>query len=790
MASSSDLFSFGLMGRKQMKEQVTPHKISLLALIYQYCELKKKQTIVDEIEDVDKDFMTNSGLKENERLTEELKSDFITVILELLQSADLPLEDLIEKLKPLIRYTLYEDFNTRLKDFYENGVLSLMDFFQELSKLLPEPSTFEPIISSSSVLGLFLRRMILAFDKLSFTQVTMLHSHYKLYYEEVHAPPPPPLMEESGTFGGSLIDSINSQSGGDRLTRSGLVKNIENELKSGEGESAFYSYKQAEYFISKQGFLLQHNENEAMSPGDLQQKITKMLQANPDLAEAHFLSYLNNLRIKEYCTAIYNLYHYFDRSTTLSTDTNAVNKTREDEVFRRYGALNLAALHFRFGHREESLAALHEAIRMAQETNDNVCLQHALSWLHRIEDSGSNRAANLMARSVDRSVDLRLPNITSLGIQALAKHDAFATVKPASVFEYLLKSDILNCKHSQSHFMCVSYAQKSALWNLYGKRESASMAGQLVLNLDTSEAGIYHDGEAVCIALCNMAKLFADNGEYPAALEIVNQAKQRFPSMSQHSYIWMICEQEIVFDRALLNRRWSAAEQAVTCIRAFDAEEANLRRGIVDKEMGKVTEALTGLNKLLEKIKQESAQRTPDFRCRLLLLTLAELYIQTDNTTSAISHVLECLNWAKDHHLQFMVAMATFHLAYVQFHMQLPELALSLLDQQMITVLSHGSGYDRARSLYCYAKCKVAASLKSPESDRKEALLLAVSRMNTVIELFKKIEAYQREKDAIYYQARLYNELGYISEMNKCAYLFKQLDQQYPTLNRVAVNVL
>ena len=28
--------------------------------------------------------------------------------------------------------------------------------------------------------------------------------------------------------------------------------------------------------------------------------------------------------------------------------------------------------------RDESLAALHEAIRMAQETNDHECLQHAL----------------------------------------------------------------------------------------------------------------------------------------------------------------------------------------------------------------------------------------------------------------------------------------------------------------------------------------------------------------------------------------------------------------------------
>lgn len=41
-------------------------------------------------------------------------------------------------------------------------------------------------------------------------------------------------------------------------------------------------------------------------------------------------------------------------------------------------------------------------------------------------------------------------------------------------------------------------------------RENSSMSSQLVLNLDTSDSGIYHNGESVCIALCDMAKHFAD----------------------------------------------------------------------------------------------------------------------------------------------------------------------------------------------------------------------------------------------------------------------------------------
>ena len=42
-------------------------------------------------------------------------------------------------------------------------------------------------------------------------------------------------------------------------------------------------------------------------------------------------------------------------------------------------------------------------------------------------------------------------------------------------------------------------------------REMSSMMNQLILNLDTSDNGVYYNGESVCIALCNIAKLHAEN---------------------------------------------------------------------------------------------------------------------------------------------------------------------------------------------------------------------------------------------------------------------------------------
>ena len=107
---------------------------------------------------------------------------------------------------------------------------------------------------------------------------------------------------------------------------------------------------------------------------------------------------------------------------------------------------------------------------MAQESNDHVCLQHALSWLQRLGVQGTSGTACLLDRLVTKAGELNLPYLTSLGVQSFARHNAIYTAQPSGVFEYLVKSDIVNCQHSLSELMCVSYAQKAALWSMYGNR--------------------------------------------------------------------------------------------------------------------------------------------------------------------------------------------------------------------------------------------------------------------------------------------------------------------------------
>ncbi|XP_064615999.1 anaphase-promoting complex subunit 5-like [Liolophura sinensis] len=771
-----DAISVGVFAKKPLKEVVTPHKLSVLSLIYDYSVMKSKS---------DEKYFTQKQMR-----------NFMTCVLKLLQSPDVPLQKLLNNLKGTLSPSLQEAFSNRLKEFYSDGVSPIMDFFQTLSELLSTDRG--TVISKTSFLGMFIRRMILAFEKLSFSQVISLYGRFKLYYEAVY-PPAAPTDEENGELSKSIAKLSMSLPSFQNLPKSNLTKNLEDlSLSEGYGKEiteGFYSQKQAELFITQQVFLLQHNENEAMPPDKLQDKISEILKINPDLTEAHFLSYLNNLRVKEYCTAIHNHYHYFDRHKFTSTDSgNSSNKSKDEDIGRRYAALNLASLHFRFGHRKESLAALQEAIKLAQESNDHVCLQHALGWLYRFRLGGERTAVNQIERSTVNCDDLNLPYLTSLGFQAYARHDALSGVKPASIFEHFVKSDSLSCKHSQLNFMCISYAQKAALWQMYGKREMSSMCSQLILHLDTSDCGIYHCGEPGCIALCTLAKHHTHQGCYSAAYEVINNIKKHYPASSQYAHIWMACEQEVNFTKAMLAGNWSLAEESVDNMRAVCQHEADIRRAVLLKERGETTVALTLLHKLLKEDQEwgeehltDELQFTTEYRCRLLLL-LSELLCQTGSAMVAIPHLLDCLTQARRHHLEYLAALAGVYLAYVQLHILMPNQALSLLDEHLKIILVHGTVYDKARVLYLYAKCQVAATSKQTSKEKKSVLLSVAAMMTSVIDLFTKVEAHHRVKDAVYFQARLYHDLGYKTERNNCARKFRQLDQQNPTLSQVLVN--
>jgi hypothetical protein len=74
-----DLFTFGPFGKKPLKEQVTPHKISLMVLVHEYIEMRRQQKPTVFVGFGSQDSGGEDKFKERE------KRDFMTSILKLIQ---------------------------------------------------------------------------------------------------------------------------------------------------------------------------------------------------------------------------------------------------------------------------------------------------------------------------------------------------------------------------------------------------------------------------------------------------------------------------------------------------------------------------------------------------------------------------------------------------------------------------------------------------------------------------------------------------------------------------------
>ena len=579
-----------------------------------------------------------------------------------------------------------------------------------------------------------------------------------------------------------------------------IAGNLDNSERNADGadllEPGKYSQRQAEFFIAKQASLLQHNQLEALSPKELQQRISDLLRSNPDLAEAHYLSYMNCLRINEYCAAMDSLYHYYDRHQSVGSNGrcfSSITKPKLEETMQsknlHYAALNLASLHYRFGHHLEALAAVQEAITIAQESNDHVCLQHALSWLQRLGVRGTDNV--VLERLITKATEINLPYLLSLGVQTIAKHRALTKVEPSEVFELLLRSDIINCQHSQSDLMVTSYAQKAALWYLYGNTEMCSMNSQLMLHLNTSDQGVFHNGEAECIALCQLARLHADKGDYDLAFDILDSAKHRFPHNSEHALIWQLYSQLMSFTRFLHQGDWTKAEKAITNMTSISSLEASYCRCVLLKEKAEVSSAISLVQILMtrcnEKAKQH--QEEPELYSRLRLLQ-GELYCMIANPTLAVQPLLTCITLCREHHFSYTATIATLQLAFVQYNLGMPSQALTLIEGILCTILTNGTLFDRARAHFLWVKCRVAATNPTNKKHRKEVMLQCVPILNNAITWFKRVQCYSRVQLAVYYVARLYHELDNHAERNRAAFELKQLRQQHPNNSAVVVNLL
>jgi len=674
-----------------------------------------------------------------------------------------------------------------LQGFVENGVSGISELFQSLENLLTGQ---EPALHKKSLFGLFTRWMALSFHKMSFSQVSHFVDLLKTYLDNCENADAAEDLD--------VIMDISMQS----------VENEEEENVTKKSRKPFLqgsvSNRQAEFFLAKQVSLIQSTEEEALPPPELQSRIKDILKASPDIAETHYASFLNCLRTKEFKEALDSLYHYFDRQQWQgeSASNKILSDSEESEAERchrfRYAALTLAALHCRFGHRQEALAALKEAIQIAQETNDHVCLEHCLGWLYRLEQEGSSQAKLLLDRFVARAGELKIPYLMSLGMLSHCQYDAMAGAPPPKVLQNLSQINIVNSQNSLSDLMATAHIQQAATWQLYGKDCVAGIFTQFPLQLNTSTSqeamspvggstGI-QSAEATCLSLCSLAEQHADRGMFQEASDILSFCKSKFPEHSNLSKVWMTTEAKIDHSRALLQGNMDRAKTCVEQLAAVDEHEAEYRLALNMLHTGEYNAAFPLLQKLLESSREkvfinDGKKSAAEYQTRILI-ALTQLFILLEDPVSALPYALNCLTISCTHFLDNAAALASLYIAQIQLSLGLPTKAVTLVKRTMVQILSHSSFYVQCCARFLLVKCQLTVATQNADKSRRENdLRSALPALDRIVKGFRKLGAINKTKDVLYYQARIYDELGYTIERNACAAecceILQRLPEQY-----------
>ena len=87
-----------------------------------------------------------------------------------------------------VSFALFEEWKKDMSKIVVEGVGALMDLSISLEKMVSHEKRLQedqhiPLLHRASVVGLFLRRIILCFDKLNFSEVSHLYHNFKQYVQ-------------------------------------------------------------------------------------------------------------------------------------------------------------------------------------------------------------------------------------------------------------------------------------------------------------------------------------------------------------------------------------------------------------------------------------------------------------------------------------------------------------------------------------------------------------------------------------------------------------------------------
>lgn len=191
------------------------------------------------------------------------------------------------------------------------------------------------------------------------------------------------------------------------------------------------------------------------------------------------------------------------------------------------------------------------------------------------------------------------------------------------------------------------------------------------------------------------------------------------------------------------------------------------------------------LQKLLESSRDkvfinDSKKSAAEYQARILL-ALTQLFILLEDPVSALPYALNCLTISCSHFMDNSAALASLYIAQIQLSLGLPAKAVALIKRTMIQILSHGSLYIQCCARFLLVKCQLTASSHHQDKGQRENdLRSALPTLDRIVKGFRKLGAVNKTRDVLYFQARIYDELGFTIERNACAAECCEILQRQP----------
>lgn len=429
-------------------DKVTPHKLTVVILIKAY--LEDSETFEDH--------------------SSAISKRVCMLLLRLIQYPDMSYKDLHDFLTDAntgVDSKHLTHFKQLMEDIVPNGIAFLFDLQSYVGILLSD----RPNMNRFGVVGLYFRRVMLAFNKLSFMAVSDVYNNLKAYYtrgtRSLTIASAGDMTHQSSTA--KQVDISLANQANETIEMNETIDMNETNVKNETNEPiemmdyssspmiadisdvyeeskrhlslimpttstardrrgySQWSVRQADLFISQQCSLLENNEIYALKPVELQQRLNEIIEDIPQYTQAHALSYMNCLRVRDFFGALNAFHHAYDLNSTRdktmpampSTDNNnpppAPATTKYGHSGLQYSSLNLAILHMKYGHYNETLSNLRECIMLAQEAGDKSCLQIAQLWLCLLD----KKYITLCEANVTTPSDTAAVHSISLGAQFL-----------------------------------------------------------------------------------------------------------------------------------------------------------------------------------------------------------------------------------------------------------------------------------------------------------------------------------------------------------------------------------